>query len=74
MDAGGGLLDSLVAASPWGRPGRGQLHCKPGRHMSQLSESHQNVTARARQLEEQDELEREVVSLASGLLPPAVGV
>lgn len=74
MDVGDGTLDSLVASSPWGRPGRWQFHCEPGRHMSQLSESHQNVTARAQPLEEQDELESEVVVLANWLLPPTVDV
>lgn len=51
--AGDGTLDRLVASSPWGHPSRRQFPCTLRCHMSQLSESHENVTAQAQQLKEQ---------------------
>lgn len=39
------MLDSLVASSPSARPSHWQFHCMPRCHMSQPSESNQNVTA-----------------------------
>lgn len=44
-DTGDGTLDRLVASSPWGHPSRRQFPCMLRCHMSQLSESHENVTA-----------------------------
>lgn len=69
-----GVVDSLVAFSPWVRPSRWQFHCLPRRRTSQPSESNQNVTALAQQLKEPDESESEMGILASWLLPPTVHV
>lgn len=69
MDVGDSPLDRLVASSPWGRSSHRQFHCTLQCHMS-----HQNVTARAQQLKEQDESEGEVVVLANWLLPHRVGI
>lgn len=71
---GDGLLDRLVASLPWICPSRWRFHCMPRCHMSQPSESNQNVTAWAPWLKEQDASESEVVILASWLLPPTVSV
>lgn len=42
--AGFGMLDRLVASSPWAHPSHWQLHCLPRCHMSQASELNQSVT------------------------------